>query len=693
MPCKRCPDGKWKYGDKGRCQFDTLEKCRKAEAAIHIARSAAERMLAEVNLPQKTKAGLAKAIGRKDPGFFTACVAKMEGKVDDPKAFCNALHKDIIGKFPGKHRRASESLSFFNPEHDAKVPSREFLRALVSMVREKKFRRQDFRDLMRRARGKAGGIMSGRSRRMRKEQSKIDVSLEPRKEFCDTMSMAPPKPGLPKDHEAVQYRESEVTPEAVKTGTAGKHEEQTRCGACRYFTSYGTCHVVEGAIDAYYVCDLWEAPPRTFQEGRWVDIVPACDTNNGWSRLFFEIPLKAEAPAKSWIPYLPKPGTYSHPKYGDIRITPERNRRFLENFEERVYGQNIPIDIEHNLEKSGAMGYATKMRQNDDGSVDAFVEWTADGLDALGSGKYRYFSPQYLESWLDPSTKKTHTDVAIGGALTARPFFKEQHLRPLIAHEGGLVSFTETAAGNPMAIRFAPKEAAMTEKGKHEGLLTRLMKRIGFTGSEEEFGEHLEEVFDSAAIEAAEDDKKKKGKKPAFLRDEDDEEEDDMKMAEVMEQNKQLREAAEKDRAEVKSLTERVEKSEALERKRKFADIVRGFNEQGQYDPESAFMGSADDHVGFLMDLSKAFGEDSSQVKGYIERERVRAKQFTSSAAFAELGSARGVNLGGDAYAQLQVKAKELIEKGEAKSMNEALRLAEDRFPDLAKRYMEQLRG
>ena len=35
MPCIKCSNGKWKYGDRGRCQFDTLESCKAAEAAIH----------------------------------------------------------------------------------------------------------------------------------------------------------------------------------------------------------------------------------------------------------------------------------------------------------------------------------------------------------------------------------------------------------------------------------------------------------------------------------------------------------------------------------------------------------------------------------------------------------------------------------------------------------------------------------
>lgn len=35
MPCYKCSNGKYKYGERGRCQFDTLAACRAAEAAIY----------------------------------------------------------------------------------------------------------------------------------------------------------------------------------------------------------------------------------------------------------------------------------------------------------------------------------------------------------------------------------------------------------------------------------------------------------------------------------------------------------------------------------------------------------------------------------------------------------------------------------------------------------------------------------
>jgi len=32
----KCANGKWKYGEGGNCQFDTLAACKAAAAAIHI---------------------------------------------------------------------------------------------------------------------------------------------------------------------------------------------------------------------------------------------------------------------------------------------------------------------------------------------------------------------------------------------------------------------------------------------------------------------------------------------------------------------------------------------------------------------------------------------------------------------------------------------------------------------------------
>jgi len=51
LPCIKCSNGKYKYGERGRCQFDTLEDCVRAAAAIAIE----ERKLVPANAPVKQK--------------------------------------------------------------------------------------------------------------------------------------------------------------------------------------------------------------------------------------------------------------------------------------------------------------------------------------------------------------------------------------------------------------------------------------------------------------------------------------------------------------------------------------------------------------------------------------------------------------------------------------------------------------
>ena len=35
MPCIKCSNGKWKFGEKGKCSFKTKEACETAGSVIH----------------------------------------------------------------------------------------------------------------------------------------------------------------------------------------------------------------------------------------------------------------------------------------------------------------------------------------------------------------------------------------------------------------------------------------------------------------------------------------------------------------------------------------------------------------------------------------------------------------------------------------------------------------------------------
>jgi hypothetical protein len=71
MPCIKCSNGKWKYGEGGNCQFDTLETCKQAATAIHIQEEAKKP-------PKKRKPG--GAIDIQPEGPHVPAMPTMQGK-------------------------------------------------------------------------------------------------------------------------------------------------------------------------------------------------------------------------------------------------------------------------------------------------------------------------------------------------------------------------------------------------------------------------------------------------------------------------------------------------------------------------------------------------------------------------------------------------------------------------------------
>lgn len=50
----KCSNGKYKYGERGNCQFDTLEACKAAERAIHAQENQKPTKPKNVNPKSKT---------------------------------------------------------------------------------------------------------------------------------------------------------------------------------------------------------------------------------------------------------------------------------------------------------------------------------------------------------------------------------------------------------------------------------------------------------------------------------------------------------------------------------------------------------------------------------------------------------------------------------------------------------------
>lgn len=143
----------------------------------------------------------------------------------------------------------------------------------------------------------------------------------------------------------------------------------------------------------------------------------------------------SETPHESWIQIM-KTGTFDHPKEGQIHITPETLRRMKENFDAKVRGTDLAVDVSHNPD-AGAVAWFKELKVDGD-KLMARVAWTDEGAELVKSGKYRYFSPEFAFGWTHPEQGKKFRDVLFGGALTNRPFLKD--MQPLAFSEAGMAT-------------------------------------------------------------------------------------------------------------------------------------------------------------------------------------------------------------------------------------------------------------
>lgn len=97
--------------------------------------------------------------------------------------------------------------------------------------------------------------------------------------------------------------------------------------------------------------------------------------------------------------------------------------------------------------------------------------------------------------------------------------------------------------------------------------------------------------------------------------------------------------------------TERIQKLEAEAQHKRFSDEVLGVGGKARW------VGDTEGHVAHLCALAGAFGEDSAQVKFYVEQQRAHAALVDESAAFKVLGSEREGG-GNTALAELETLAK-----------------------------------
>lgn len=138
-----------------------------------------------------------------------------------------------------------------------------------------------------------------------------------------------------------------------------------------------------------------------------------------------------------WIRIIPK-GTFY--RGGQVYKFDETYLlKLKENFDKNLFGQQVPVNFEHQNSPLGAAGWVKALEVRDDG-LYAEIEWTDIGKEAIEKGRFKYVSVE-LGGTVDPKTGKELKDVLTGIALTNRPFFKA--LTALAASEPNWVANDE----------------------------------------------------------------------------------------------------------------------------------------------------------------------------------------------------------------------------------------------------------
>ncbi|MBY0233362.1 MAG: phage protease, partial [Burkholderiaceae bacterium] len=129
----------------------------------------------------------------------------------------------------------------------------------------------------------------------------------------------------------------------------------------------------------------------------------------------------AEGDTSSWVT-VTRTGSFTDPRYGKFDITPAMLAQMVSNFEARVLGQDVFIDVAHKP-SDGAAGKVLKLAVEGN-KLRALVEWTAFGIEAVRQRGFAYLSAEYHEQWRDNEKGNPHGCVLLAAGLTTRPVIK-----------------------------------------------------------------------------------------------------------------------------------------------------------------------------------------------------------------------------------------------------------------------------
>lgn len=189
---------------------------------------------------------------------------------------------------------------------------------------------------------------------------------------------------------------------------------------------------------------------------------------------FYSQAIELAADAKqSWVT-ITRTGDFSDPRYGDFKITPTHLDQMVANFNNRVLGQDVFLDVAHRP-NDGAAGKFLQL-QVENGRLRGLVEWTTFGMDAVKTRGFAYLSAEYHENWKDNEKQMAHGCVLLGAGLTTRPVIKNL--------DAVVLSLSENDHDAPARVAISPQLLReLTESSMNEflKLLSDALIALGFS--------------------------------------------------------------------------------------------------------------------------------------------------------------------------------------------------------------------
>ncbi len=154
-------------------------------------------------------------------------------------------------------------------------------------------------------------------------------------------------------------------------------------------------------------------------------------------------------------------GQFYDPRYGDFKITESQLDEMIRNFNQRILGVDVFVDVSHHPE-NGSAGRITRLWRDDD-RLMADIEWTPYGLISMEEKGFCYLSMEYDENYQDNETKIRYGCVLKGAGLTIRPVIKRMEKVQLSELDAFRSALAATGCAIPAQTRLVENFIALAE--------------------------------------------------------------------------------------------------------------------------------------------------------------------------------------------------------------------------------------